>query len=322
MRVILLIAVLMANGFSQTTSSSVKKGQEQHKKENEPSNEISKSTTGPIAPVTSPVGQPPQNSQASDAKDKAGGWPHFGDIFWPSWALVLVTVFAVRAALKTLKSINAQVAEMRKTGEQTDKLINESISQSKSMERSTNEATRLASAMEVVAKEIAVSAKAATDSVATLKERTAQQMRAYLAVVVGSAIYQERSKGLKFEGKPLLINTGHTPANNVRYGASAAILPIPLPDDFVFPLADEVKGAAMLGPQQNGQLSGIVKDFCDDADVDHIKICKEKALYVWGIVTYEDIFGESHYTRFCQSLTWLGDGKVIGYYVPGHNNAT
>jgi hypothetical protein len=248
--------------------------------------------------------------------------PPWSDIFWPTWVLVIVTSIAVIAALKTLGSINSQVEEMRKTGDQTDKLISESISQSKSMERSTNEATRLASAMEVVAQEIAVSARAATESVAALKERTAQQMRAYLAVVIGSAVYQERSKGLKFEGKPLLVNTGHTPANRVSYRANAAILPVPVPEDFSFPLSDKVIGAAMLGPQQTAHLSGIVDDFCDDLEVDDIKICKGKGLYVWGIVTYEDIFGESRQTRFCQSIFWLGEGKVFGYYTPGHNDAT
>jgi hypothetical protein len=190
------------------------------------------------------------------------------------------------------------------------------------MERSIAEATRLASAMEVVSKEIAVSAKAATDSVAALKERTAQQMRAYLAVAVGAAIYQERNKPLKFEGKPLLVNSGHTPAYKVSYRAKAEILSIPLPKDFAFPLPDEVVGGAMLGPQQNATLSAIVDDFSEDAEVEDIKIGKGKCLYIWGIVTYEDIFGEARRTRFCQSLTWLPDGKVFGVFTPGHNDAT
>jgi hypothetical protein len=194
--------------------------------------------------------------------------------------------------------------------------------QSEAMERSIAEATRLASAMEVVSKEIAISAKAATDSVAALKERTAQQMRAYLAVVVGAAIYQERNKRLKFEGKPLLVNSGHTPAYKVGYRAEAAILPIPLPKDFTFPLPDEVTGEAMLGSQQNATLSAVLDDFCDDAEVEDIKIGKDKCLYIWGIVTYEDIFGEARRTRFCQSLTWFPDGKVFGFFTPGHNDAT
>ena len=78
----------------------------------------------------------------------------------------------------------------------------------------------------------------------------------------------------------------------------------------------------MLGPQQNANLSAVVDDFVDAEEVNDIKVCREKALYVWGIVKYEDIFGEDRYTKFCQSLIWLQDGKVFGFYTPGHNDAS
>jgi hypothetical protein len=253
-----------------------------------------------------------------------GSLPIWTDIFWPTWLLVLVTALAVFAALRTLASISAQVIEMRKTGEQTDKLISENIAQSRSMEKSVAEATRLASAMERVAVEIAVSSGAAVDSVNALRERTAQQMRAYLAVNIGFALFQERSKGLRFEGKPLLVNTGHTPAKKVSFRASATILAAPLPDDFAFPLTTEIKSTATIGAGQNANLSAIVDDFVEDGEVDDIKVGRTgKCLFVWGIVTYEDIFGESHFTKFCQSLFWQADGKTVyGFYYPRHNDAT
>jgi hypothetical protein len=313
------IVLLLAFAFLQSTPS-VK--QEQPKKETAPTQEAPKSTREPTSPIIAPVSQPTPKPEAGETKDKSSSWPPLGDVFWPSWALVIVTIVAVRAALKTLGSINAQVDEMRRTGEQTDKLIVENIAQSKAMQQSVAESARLAAAMEAVANHIAVSAKAATDSVAALKERTAQQMRAYLAVVIGTGVYQERDKNLRFEGKPFLINTGHTPAHMVCYKAKAAILPVPAPKDFGFQLGDEVIGGSILGPQQNANLSGIVDDFVDDAEVEDIKTSKGKALYVWGIVTYEDIFGEAHYTKFCQCLIWLPDGKVFGVYIAGHNDAT
>lgn len=195
--------------------------------------------------------------------------------------------------------------------------------QSKAMERSIREANRLASAMEQAARDIATSAEAATESVAALRERTAQQMRAYLCVQVGGAVYQERNKNLKFEGKPLLVNTGHTPANKVSYQASAALLPVPLPGDFTFPLSGRVVGAAMMGPQQNAVMSAVVADFCEDGEVEIIKAGgPTRALYVWGIVKYEDIFDQQRQTRFCQSIIWLPDGKIFGYFTPGHNDGT
>src|SRR6266566_3435977 len=118
--------------------------------------------------------------------------------------------------------------------------------QSDDMKCSIAEANRLATAMEKVAKDIAVSSQAAIDNVAAVRERTAQQMRAYLCVIIGSGIYQDRPNKLKFEAKPTLVNAGHTPAHKVSYRAKAAILPVPLPDDFAFPLPDEAIGGALL----------------------------------------------------------------------------
>jgi len=294
-----------------------------NKQQNQPQEQHSVNQSPPNSPVTVIVNQPssPTQKEVSQAKTHTQ-YEWFWPPIWSNWGLVIVAVIAARAALKTLGAIDAQVVEMRKTGEQTDKLIKENIAHSMSMEHFVKEATRLASAMEAVVKEIAISAKASTESVATLKDRTARQMRAYLTVTIGGAVYQERAKNLKFEGKPNLINTGHTPAHKVVHRCKAAILPVPLPTDFAFPLPDQDAGTYVVGPQQTAVLNAIVDDFCDDAEVQDIKIAKGRGLYTWGIINYEDVFGEAHVTRFCQMLIWLPDEKIWGYYIPGRNDAT
>ena len=188
------------------------------------------------------------------------------------------------------------------------------------MRDSINEAVRSANAMELLARNSA-------ESVATLKEVTAKQMRAYLMVVIGTAVYQDRANGLKFEAKPFVVNTGHTPAHKVAFKVKAAILPGTLPLDFNFPLLDHFMAGGVIGPQQNRVISGVVDDFCDDAAVDDIKHAKGdgKVLHVWGIVQYEDIFNVPHYTRFFHSVTWVGPSnqeQILGYYMPTFNDAT
>jgi hypothetical protein len=180
------------------------------------------------------------------------------------------------------------------------------------------EAGRLAGAMEVVSQQIAVSAEAARESVGALRD----QMRAYISVSIGGAVYQERAKNLRFQGKPVLINSGFTPAHKVRHKSNAAILPIPLPQDFGYPLPETDLGASLIGPRQQAVLSPIVDGFVADEEVEDIKAGKGKALYVWGIVEYEDVFKRKQETRFCQVLTWLQDGTVWGYFIPGHNDGT
>ena len=165
-------------------------------------------------------------------------------------------------------------------------------------------------------------------SVSASDEVSKRELRAYLTVVIGSGIFQERrdeDKGgdLKFESDPLLVNTGRTPARNMIFKARAAIMPIPLPQGISLPdVPDEGVGGSILGPQQSANMFGIVDGFCADKEVDSIKYAKgDKGLYVWGRVTYEDVFGEKHFTQFCQHIYWDLKDKVRGHYIPGRNDA-
>ncbi len=221
---------------------------------------------------------------------------------------------------RAIGEANRSASAMEEVAAHIEASIKTAAQQSESMKESVIEAGRLASAMEVVAKEIAVSSKAAMASVAAIN----QQMRAYLCVVIGSAVYQDKANNLKFQALPSIVNAGLTPAHKVSFSANAAILPIPLPADFAFPLPAPTSGTSVIGPRQNITVSPIVEDFCDDSEIEGIKHAAQgKALYAWGIFTYEDIFGNPQYTKFCQIYTWLQDGKTTwGYYADRHNDAS
>lgn len=98
---------------------------------------------------------------------------------------------------------------------------------------------------------------------------------------------------------------------------------IPLPKEINLPDApDAGVGGNILGPQQNAYMFAPVDGFCADKEVDSIKHGNgDTGLYVWGRVTYEDVFGENHYTRFCQHIYWDLDGTIRGNYIPGRNDA-
>jgi hypothetical protein len=73
--------------------------------------------------------------------------------------------------------------------------------------------------------------------------------------------------------------------------------------------------------EKPGWISALVKDIVPWEEVDAIKSGANKALCVWGIMHYEDMFGGKHYTKFGQILTWPADGKtVMGYYIAGQND--
>jgi hypothetical protein len=208
----------------------------------------------------------------------------------------------------------------------TDAMLRVAKEQSVDMKRSIAESARAASAMEEVAAQVTISAGAAQESVATLKYRSALQMRAYLSVQIGGGAPQVREKSRRFEGRPQLKNHGLTPAHKVSYRAKVDILPFPLPIGTLLPSPEQLPNhAAVLAPGQDFTLNAFLEGFVDDADVDKIKSgAPGKGLYNWGTVTYEDIFGVKHYTNFCHRLTWQptkDDDVVYGFYMPQHNDA-
>jgi hypothetical protein len=220
-------------------------------------------------------------------------------------AYLIATIVGVIGAVGGVIVLTIQTYFLKKTVESAGE-------QSVAMERHIEEAARSATAMENISNAIQSGNRLA--------------MRAYVTTVIGSAIFQERREGegdLKFEGKVQLLNTGNTPARKVRIRKQAAIVPIP-PEHFAFPLPEESADSpyASIGAHQSYVISSVVPDFAPDAEVPSIKEGSNRALCIWGLITYEDIFGETHNTRFAHLLTWLADGKTVyGFYVPGHNEA-
>jgi len=233
--------------------------------------------------------------EAKDRNDKSANDRH---VVWLTGALVLIGFlqFLVYAY---------QAKKLRET-------VESSGEQAEAMERHIGEASRSADAMEEIAKTIESGNKAI--------------IRAYLTVVVGDIhIFQERrgpgQEDLRFETRPSLVNNGNTPARDVTIRIAADILKIPIPQEFGFPLPENViKNAGIVGPRQVSILAGTVDRFIPDGEIGITKEGATQALCVWGLITYKDIFGDQHQTKFGQWITWNPNGKVVGYYVAGQND--
>lgn len=187
------------------------------------------------------------------------------------------------------------------------------------MGESIAEAARSAAAMENLA-------KSAAANTALARERSAQQMRAYLTVSINTGFYQNSAIGLKFAVHPMCFNSGQTPAHKMRYWAKADICPFPLPDDFDFPpIKNPVISAFSLGPHHGIELNAVCDNFIRDQDVQNVKDGISKRVFIWGVITYDDIFGDTHETKFCHSLYWIGNPlnpDLRGTYSATHNEAT
>jgi hypothetical protein len=121
-------------------------------------------------------------------------------------------------------------------------------------------------------------------------ETTRAQLRAYLAVVVGSAVFQDDKN--KFEAKPAILNNGQTPAYNVRYRIKADILTDSVAIGYTFTEPPDVpKSQSSVGPNENRQMSAILTHNVLASEIEDIKRGKGKAMWVWGVVHYDDVFG-------------------------------
>jgi hypothetical protein len=199
-------------------------------------------------------------------------------------------------------------------GYQSKKLsdtVESAKAQGAAMERHITEAARSAKAMETLASVITAGNRAIT--------------RAYLTVIIGEGVPQfQRGEGttdLRFEARPFIVNTGNSPARRVSFKKSVAILPFPIPKEYNFPLPDEeVLEAGMIGAHQQFTITATLERYVPWEQVSQIRGGDGSALCVWGVVTYEDIFGNLHSTRFGQIITWQPNGNVVGYYMNGQND--
>jgi hypothetical protein len=215
-----------------------------------------------------------------------------------------------------------QLFVFRDQAQKLAQTVKAAAEQSEDMKESIKASNRAADAMEKSAAAATGASKAVAESVAYV----GHQVRAYLSVRISGGFYQDRSKNIRFGVKPLMINTGLTPAYKVRYTARADIFEFPLQDDFEFPLLDPPRSVfGILASQQNFTMNAAVKEFTDDDEVSAIKYGRGKRLYIWGTVFYEDVSGIERYTNFSHNIFWitLEDGRefVDGNFVDRHNDA-
>jgi hypothetical protein len=188
--------------------------------------------------------------------------------------------------------------------------------QSTKMAASIAEATRASAAQEGLV-------RATVDNAQFMQGVMRKQMRAYLIVESNGGFYQDATK--RFEVKPKLSNSGFTPAIGMTYWALAAILPFPLPSGHVLPINHSPASNLMdLGPRQSLELNAVVDTRVPDNEVEDIRNGFSRRVYVWGVVSYADVFGDQHLTEFCHSIYWIGpdDAKLIGGTYEFNRNKT
>jgi hypothetical protein len=197
-------------------------------------------------------------------------------------------------------------------------------------QRAIAELTRAANAMGDVA-------TATKENAALMSRMLPKQMRAYIQVNIGrSTAQRERGERTVFGSRPEIVNVGLTPAKKVSYRVRAEILDESAAGaGFVFPEPElKYDNDATLNPRQvfTIQNAAVAQTF-EPADVEAISKGDHKRLFVWGTVTYEDVYDEGvkRETRFSHNFVFFDqtepitgkiEHKVNSFYSHGHNDAT
>jgi hypothetical protein len=163
-------------------------------------------------------------------------------------------------------------------------------------------------------------------SVATMKDTAQRQLRAYVSVEFGEMfapgdVDPRNSKTAdQFWWGPLVVNTGQTPAHDLRYTADFATHPKPIPKGYPPPprpaldTSDRVTlGAA---PSAQTKMIGGAMGNIPPAHEAEWRTGK-RVLFLQGTVVYKDVFGSEHTTTFCHAAEWKG---VVWRYATGDHN--
>lgn len=204
---------------------------------------------------------------------------------------IITAIFTVVLALSTVL-----------LWKETKDLRNFAQQQSEDMKASIAEAARSATAMRDVA-----------DALMAQKQAVNANLRAYITLSLAGVVQQNKDTGYRYEVRMNLQNAGNTPANRLGYILQTDLLPVPLPADFKIPtpnLAPADSLTTTVGPHQNSLATAVAPRIYSDEEVDEMKHGSKKLLYVFGTVMYQDVFGESHYTKICQMIFWMVDEKT------------
>lgn len=150
-----------------------------------------------------------------------------------------------------------------------------------------------------------------------------RQLRAYLMSVVGGGIRQGGKFNLKFEFRPIILNTGQTPAYDVHIMTGMKFLSFAEAATFDFRLKESSENISLLtlGPRQDKFTQTILDRKLSRAELREYKLGKRR-LYVYGTVYYRDAFKKRRYTNYCYVVSWwVKPGGPIWHNTNRHNES-
>jgi hypothetical protein len=122
-----------------------------------------------------------------------------------------------------------------------------------------------------------------------------------------------------------VINTGQTPARNLKILSQTCVLLHPPPVGFDFSLIDPGEpSAAVLGAGRTFNAASAIEE--NEMPIEEWDEASSKngwlRVYTYGTVTYDDVFNRPQWTQFCFYMQWDTHTHVAGTVSQYHNDAS
>jgi hypothetical protein len=157
------------------------------------------------------------------------------------------------------------------------------------------------------------SAHSASAQTRIVEDTAKKQLRAYVGMGSFGSFESFNHDDGHYSARTRVINTGQTPAFNMRFAARIKIIPHPRADISIFTEYPLVFNSA----QKISRQALFPQEFTDIPAISDEPITWEKfvgvlsdpnqKIYSFGIVEYDDAFGVHHFTHFCRWIYAISD---------------
>jgi len=162
-------------------------------------------------------------------------------------------------------------------------------------------------------KEAKLTTAAANETISVTRDIGQKQARAYVGI--GTVTVKMNDDGI-IGAVVEIENTGQTPALNVICGVTLTICPFPLRKPLPTPKEPGVlRSSAILHGGKHVTIKGLTLPVPLSPEYQRDFTESKGAFFIHGAITYEDVFGEPHFTKFCLYYTgsWGGEHKPDVY---------
>lgn len=203
--------------------------------------------------------------------------------------MVVLTLALALVTYLSLRVIRGQLSEMKSAGQQTDKMIEIARKQAEAAGKS---------------------ADAATSAANSGKEALRLSERAWVGVI--SAHIDPMVANTRAHGSILMQNSSRGTAIHVHVRANSGLYEGPLPTNPPYRAQNVLQSDRMLMPGNKFEY-----EFFSPAPLSANEVARSSdaglkwRYYVWAKVTYVDVFGDTHTTKFCGLYDPRGNGSLI-----------